>query len=183
MLIGQPLATDLGERMIHNLWAAFSELIRTPFLHLELVWGIVPLYFGLLLNELTSEKANFRTAIQTGFSFFWAAAQWLYPHFKPHAPDGPRLELGAMLPVNLSVTLLVLVLGIVALSSGIRRKYPKYGRFLGYTRFANYFMIAIFPIQARYLEWTWERLLAIVLFAGPLWLVLHVGLRPIRQRR
>src|SRR5215471_11364343 len=108
-------------------WRIFIDLIRAPFEHAELVWGIVPLYFGLLLNELTSAKANFRTAIQTGFSFLWAGAQWLYPYFKTHAPGGPRLELDAMLPVNLVVTFLVLTLGTVALLSGLRRKYPKYG--------------------------------------------------------
>jgi hypothetical protein len=30
--------------MIQNLWAVFAELIRTPFQHLELICGIVPLY-------------------------------------------------------------------------------------------------------------------------------------------
>jgi hypothetical protein len=64
--------------MIHSLWNTFLELIRTPFQHEAMIWGIVPLYFGLLLNDLTSAKANFRTAVQTGFSFIWAAAQWLY---------------------------------------------------------------------------------------------------------
>src|SRR6266567_260177 len=88
----------------------------------------------------------------------------------------PRIELGAMLPVNLLVTFLVIGLGAVAFISGVRRKFPKYCSFLGYTRFSNYFMIAIFPLQARYLEWTWDRLIAIVLFAVPIWLVLHFGL-------
>lgn len=37
---------------------------------------------------------------------------------------GLRLELGAMLPVNLLVTFLVLAFGVVALVSGVRRKYP-----------------------------------------------------------
>jgi hypothetical protein len=143
----------------------------------------VPLYFGLLINELTSAKANYRTAIQTGFSFIWAGLQWLYPYFGPHGRGITRLELGAMLPVNLLVTFLVVALGAVALISGIRRRYPKYGTFLGHTRFANYFMITMFPIQARYLEWTWDRLIAISLFAVPLWLVLHFGLMPIRQRK
>src|SRR5215471_12693492 len=110
--------------MTHNYWATFVELIRTPFEHLELVWGIVPLYFGLLLNEMTSAKANYRTAIQTGFSFIWAGAQWIYPFFKARGPDGPRIEVGAMLPVNLLVTFLVLALGVVALLSGLRKKYP-----------------------------------------------------------
>ena len=55
----------------HHL-AVFAELIRTPFQNLGLVWGVVPLYFALLLSELTSAKKSFRTAIQTGFSFLWA---------------------------------------------------------------------------------------------------------------
>src|SRR6188508_1593524 len=70
--------------MVHSLWNVFAELIVTPFRHLELIWGIVPLYFGLLLNEMTSTKASYRTAIQTGFSFLWAGAQWLYPYLRLH---------------------------------------------------------------------------------------------------
>ncbi|MDB6121791.1 MAG: hypothetical protein JWQ71_784 [Pedosphaera sp.] len=169
--------------MIHNYWATFVELIRTPFEHVSLVWGIVPLYFALLLNEMTSAKANFRTAIQTGFSFLWAGAQWLYPYFKARGPGGPKVEWNAMQPVTLLVTLLVLAFGAIALFSGIRGRYPKYGRFLGYTRFSNYFMITIFPIQAHYLSWTWERLVAIAIFAVPIWVVLHFGLMPVRMRK
>ena len=169
--------------MNHDYWSTFVELVATPFQHIEMIWGIVPLYFALLLNEMTSAKANFRTAIQTGFSFLWAGAQWLYPYFKTRSAGAPRLELGAMLPINLLVTFLVLGFGALALISGIRRKYPKYGSFLGHTRFSNYFMIAIFPIQARSLLWTWERLIAIVVFAVPIWLVLHFGLMPVRNRK
>src|SRR5712671_1525796 len=101
--------------MTHTYWTTFAELIQTPFQHLSLVWGIVPLYFALALNELTSAKANFRTAIQTGFSFIWAATQWLYPYFKPLGPGIPGVDWKAMLPINLLVTFLVLSLGIVAL--------------------------------------------------------------------
>lgn len=167
--------------MNHDYWATFVELIVTPFQHVSLVWGIVPLYSALLLNELTSTKANFRTAIQTGFSFVWAGAQWLYPYFRPHAAGGPLIEWNALLPINLFVTLLVLVLGVIALISGLRRHYPKYCGFLGYTRFSNYFMITIYPIQSHYLQWTWDRLISIILFAVPIWLVLHFGLMPVRK--
>ena len=165
-----------------HYWNTFAGLISTPFVHITLVWGIVPLYFGLLLNELTSDKANFRTALQTGFSFLWAGAQWLWPYFKPRGHGVPQIEFNAMLPVNLLVTFLVIALGFVALASGVRKKFPRHLRFIGHTRFANYFMIAIFPIQSHYLEWTWERLIAIVLFAVPIWLLLHFGLMPIRNR-
>ncbi len=167
--------------MIQSYWTAFVELIVTPFQQVPLIWGIVPLYFGLLLNEITSAKANFRTAIQTGFSFLWAGAQWLYPYFKSRGPHGPHVEFNAMLPVNLLVTFLVIALGVVALVCGLGKRFPKYARVLGYTRFANYFMITIFPIQAHFLEWTWPRLAAIALFAAPVWLLLHFGLMPLRR--
>ena len=164
--------------------AVFAELIRTPFQHLQLVWGIVPLYFALLLSELTSAKKSFRTAIQTGFSFLWAGAQWLYLFRNAVATSSPsNVAFKRLQTVNLVVTVLVLVLGAVALYSGLRRRYPKYATFLGHTRFSNYFMITIYPIQAHALEWTWTRLAAIAIFAVPVWLVLHFGLMPLRGRK
>lgn len=168
---------------MHYYWSEFVTLLVTPFKHISLIWGIVPLYFGLLLNETTSDKANFRTAIQTGFSFLWAVAQWTYPLFA--STPAPRPALSA---INALVTILVFVFGLVALLSGVRKRFPKYGRFLGHTRFANYFMIMIFPMQAlgsttHYLDWTWGRLAAIIIFAVPVWLALHFGLMPIRGNK
>jgi hypothetical protein len=167
----------------HDYWATFVELIERPFQHIEMIWGIVPLYFALLLNEMTSARASYRTAIQTGFSFLWAGAQWLYPYFKARPADAPQLELNALLPINLAVTFLVIGLGALALISGIRRKYPQFGSFLGHTRFSNYFMITIYPMQAHHLSWTWDRLAAIAIFAVPIWLALNFGLMPIRNRK
>lgn len=167
--------------MIHDYWAIFLELLHAPFQHETLIWGIVPLYFALLLNELTSAKANFRTAIQTGFSFLWAAAQWLYPYFRGSAGGHVPRESISLWSINSAVTFLVLVLGVLALVSGLLRRYPKYGSFLGHTRFSNYFMITIYPMQTHTLIWTWQRLGAIALFAAPVWLVLHFGLMPFRK--
>lgn len=164
---------------MHLYWSAFTELIETPFTRIVLVWGIVPLYFGLFLNELTADKATFRTAIQTGFSFLWAGAQWLYALY--HAQGG-HLTLSGQSPVRLLVTLLVLVFGTMALLSGLRKHFAKNLRFLGHTRFANYFMIMIFPIQSHAMDWTWPRFLAIVFFAVPVWLLLHFSLMPIRGK-
>src|SRR5256885_1852827 len=121
--------------MVADYLNLFWQIIRTPFEHTALIWGIVPLYFALLLNELTSGKASFRAAVQTGFSFIWAGAQWLYPYFQPHGHHGPAIEWNAMLPVNLFVTILVLILGGLALFSGLQKKYPRYCGFLGHTRF------------------------------------------------
>jgi hypothetical protein len=166
---------------MHQYWVAFTTLIRTPFTATPLMWEIVPLYFALLLSELTSTKANYRTAIQTGFSLIWAGVQWLWPHFALNGRTGPRLDVGAMLPVQMFFSFLVLALGFLAFYSGLRKRFPKRCEFLGRTRFVNYFMITIFPMQARVLPWTWENAAAICLFALPVWLVLHFGLWPFRH--
>ena len=164
-----------------HYWHTFLVIVQTPFQHTELIWGIGPLYFGWLLNELTSSKASFRTAVQTGFTFVWAAAQWLWQSGHKRAPHAPLISIDALFALNMLVTLLVLAVGLLALVSGLRRKFPKRCKFLGHTRFAAYFMIAIFPMQAHYLAWTWERLAAVVIFAVPVWLVVHVGLMPVRK--
>jgi hypothetical protein len=161
-------------------WSAFVELIVTPFKHRELIWGIVPLYFGLILNETASSKANFRTALQTGFSFLWAGLQWI---FNPRAAPGRPLDSYASQSIHLLVTILVLTFGVVALFCGARKRFPKHGRFLGHTRFANYFMITIFPMQTYWLAWRWAQLVAVVIFALPIWLALHFGLMPFRGRK
>jgi hypothetical protein len=79
------------------------------------------------------------------------------------------------------VTLLVIAFGLMAFISGIRRKFPKRFQFLGHTRFAAYFMVAMFPMQAHYLKWRWDHLVTILLFAIPVWLVVHLGTMPLRR--
>lgn len=162
-----------------SLTATFWELIRVPFLHAELIWGIVPLYFGWVVNELTSSKANFSTAVQTGFVLLWAGAQWVW---QSTTSGGPKVAAGVWIPVNWGVTGVVLILGALALWSGLRRRYPKGMRFLGHTRFAGYFMIAVFPVQAGHLAWSWQRVAAIVVFALPVWMLVHLALWPLRRR-
>jgi len=162
-------------------WLTFTELLATPFHHVELVWGIVPLYFAWIFNELTSAKRSFHTAVQTGFSFLWCGAHWTWQYLAAIPHPERHLTLDALLAVNVMVTILVVLIGIVALVSGMRRRYPRHGSFLGYTRFSNYFMIAIFPIQSRYLDWSWDRLLTILIFAVPIWGVLQLGLMPVRK--
>ena len=168
--------------MINHYGHIFEKLISTPFQHVDLIWGIVPLYFGWLLNELTSNKATFRTAIQAGFSFLWAGAHWTYQYLSKRPASAPPFNLNTLFAVNVMVTILVLVIGIVALTSGLRRKYPRGCSFLGHFRFGNYFMITLFPIQSGYHKWSWDVVAAIAIFAIPLWLLLHFGLMPLRKR-
>jgi hypothetical protein len=166
--------------VLGSLAATFWELIRAPFQDPELIWGIVPLYFSWMLNELTSGKANFTTAIQTGFALLWAASHWIWQAFQAH-PARLADASHAMPAVNWAVNLVVVLLGAMALWAGLRRRYPRGWKFLGHTRFAGYFMITIFPIQAGTLNWNWERLGALAAFALPVWLLTHLLLVPLRR--
>ena len=42
-------------------------------------------------------------------------------------------------------------------------------------------MITILPMQSNYLPWSWKRVMAIVLFAMPIWLAFHFGFKPLRS--
>ncbi len=92
---------------------------------------------------------------------------------------GPKIALDALLAVNVLVT--IGVLGVPVFVNGLRRRYPRGCSFLGHTWFCNYFMIAIYPIQAHHLGWSAGRALPILAFALPLWLLLHFGLMPVRR--
>jgi hypothetical protein len=167
--------------VLESYWHVFAQLITAPFHQTELIWGIVPLYFGWLLNELTSPRASFRTALQTGFSFLWAGAHWIYQ--STHPTYGARLRSASSPALNFLVTALVIGFGLLALWSGTRRRFPKYGSFLGHTRFANYFMIAIFPIQSNVLAWSWDRLVAMALFAAPTWIAVELIAAPVHAQK
>jgi len=156
--------------VLSEYFTIFSQLIREPFQHPEMVWGIVPLYFSWAFAELTGEKANFKTAIQTGFNLLWAGAQWTWQHAQVRS--GEEIDLGALFAVNVIVTGLTIFMGALALYSGLRRRFPKYCSFLGHTRFSSYLTITIFPIQASNRDWAWDFLIAILIFAIPTWLIL-----------
>jgi len=80
----------------------FLEILISPFGHAEMVWGIVPLYFGWIVNELTSAKPSYHTAIQTGFSFMWAGAHWSYQYLSTKPTSADDFNLRIFLAVNVT---------------------------------------------------------------------------------
>ncbi|MFN0069538.1 MAG: hypothetical protein ACKVYV_18120 [Limisphaerales bacterium] len=166
-----------------NLGGTLVELLVSPFvwegrINGKLIWGIVPLYAGWVVNELGAARATSRTALNTGASFLWAGLHWSWLLFVERVGPASR---GAV-AVSLLVTGVVLAAGAVALVAGLRRKLPRRLRFLGHTRFANYFMIAIYPMQSGFLAWTWPRVAAVAMFAPVVWVLVQMARLPWRGR-
>lgn len=168
---------------MEELARTFWELIRIPFRHSDTVWGILPLYAAWLINEITDPKASHRTALQTGASFLWAGAHWAYLSLYSRPAWMVKINLlNNLFVVSVAVTLVVILLGGIALTCGVRKKFLPGFSFLGHVRFSSYFVITIYGIQANYLQWSWERVAAIVAFALPVWLAVHLALKPWRKR-
>ena len=166
---------------METLWNVFRELLVVPFRHVDMVWGIVPLYFSWITAELTATKASPRTALQTGFTLLWAGANWTWQTLRERPEGLPPVSLDALLMVKSAVTLTVLALGLIAFVAGIRRRLPKTFRFLGHARFAGYFLITIFPMQSAFLPWTWARVAAVAAFAPLVWILVQGLTYPIRR--
>lgn len=158
--------------MLERLITEFLLLVATPFRHISLVWGIVPVYVAWVFSELTPQKRSYRTALQTGFSFVWSAAQWYWKW------EGRGKAPGV---ANLVCTAIFAVFGLLALWSGVRRRFPKRMEFLGHARFANYLVIAVYPMMAGYLSWTMPRAAAVAVFAPVVWVLVHLVLAPFRR--
>jgi hypothetical protein len=164
-------------RVMADYAGIFWELIHKPFdPRTGLVWGIVPLYFSWACSELTGARPNFNTAIQTGFNLVWAGAHWTW-QYSQNPFRGGRVDVGALFAVNVMVTFITVLLGAIALYCGMRRRFPKYTTFLGHSRFSSYLTITAFPIQSNYFKWSWDRLIAILIFAIPIWIVLSLFVR------
>ncbi len=70
-----------------TLAKALGTLLVAPLTQMELVWGVVPLYFGWVVNELTGSKASYGTAMQTGFALVWSGLHWIW-QFRQHPGRG-----------------------------------------------------------------------------------------------
>jgi hypothetical protein len=160
--------------MLNNLALAFLGLVAAPFRDISMIWGVVPVYVAWLMSETTPQRRSYRTALQTGFSFVWSAAQW-YWRFEGHARGRPP---GV---VSLVFTALFALFGLLALWSGIRRRFPKRMAFLGHARFGNYLLVAVYPMMAGALPWTFLRAAAVAVFAPVVWAAVHFLLLPFRK--
>jgi len=166
---------------IHEYWMQWLGLVVSPFQNLSVVWlGILPLYVTLLLGELYKSKVSFAHAVANGFVMLWAGLNWgvrLAGYGWPkYVFQVSRNEM----TLAWLVTVVVVAVAVFTIIIGFRKSDQGLCAVLGHTRFSCYFLILFYPLQTHLLHWDSNRLVAILVFALPSWLVIYLIGRLIR---
>jgi hypothetical protein len=165
-------AVELGGRAVpvEGYLTKFVQLLVVPFDNLGRAWPILPVYTALILGEIYRSKISFGHAVGNGFVMLWAGATW--------ARDLARASAFAYVFSNKALAWVVagaaIALGVFAILLGVRRKDKALCEMLGHTRFSCYFIIALYPMQAGLVSWSWTNLAAILIFALPCWGLIYL---------
>jgi len=156
------------------------ELIVAPFRDLGAVWlGIVPLYVSLLLGELYKSKVSFGHAVGNGFVMLWTGLNWTM-HLSNLGFFAYLGDIRSRTAIAWLVAVCAVGLGIFTIVLGLRKKDRTLCQILGHTRFSNYFLITLYPMQVGLIRWNWPSLSAVLVFALPAWLFVYLVGRLLR---
>ncbi len=146
------------------------HLLQVPFGNLNTVWGILPVYATLILGEVYDAKMNYGRAVVNGVMMILVGADWAWHLSRAGSWDYIFTEM----KLPWIVTASCLAVGAFTVILGIRRKDKKLATILGHTRFSAYFLITLYPMQARLIPWSESALVAILIFALPAWLLIYL---------
>lgn len=162
-------------------WMNWLTLVTEPFRHFGAVWlGILPLYVTLVLGELYKKNVSFGHAVGNGFVMLWAGLNW-GAYLSGVGWRGYMLQASKQqMTVAWLVTATTVALGLFTIVLGLRKKDKTLCEVLGHTRFSCYFLILLYPMQARLLNWDHSYLIAVLVFALPFWFIVYLVGRLIR---
>jgi len=166
---------------LQTFWMNWLMLVVEPFRHFGVVWlGILPLYVTLVLGELYKKNVSFSHAVGNGFVMMWAGLNW-GAHLSGIGWMGYAMQSSkSQMSVAWLVTAAVAALGVFTVVLGLRKKDKTLCEVLGHTRFSCYFLILLYPMQARLLGWDHSYLIAVLVFALPVWFIVYLLGRTVR---
>ena len=153
-----------------SYWSEFVTLLVVPFSNLDTVWGILPIYASMVLGEVYEGKMDFGRAVINGAVMLLAGLDWAW-HLS-RASSFAYMFSEMSLPWL--VTAVCIGLGIFTVILGLRRKDKPLAATLGHTRFSCYYIILLYPMQARLVPWSTSALVGIMIFAIPAWVLIYL---------
>lgn len=156
--------------LLHTYSVNFLELLIVPFRNLDTVWGILPVYASLVLGEIYEGKMNYGRAVINGVVMLLAGLDWAW-----HLSNASSFAyMFSEMALPWVVTAICIGLGAFTVVLGLRRKDKTLAVTLGHSRFSCYYIILLYPMQARLVPWTTEALVAILIFAIPSWILIYL---------
>ena len=149
---------------------SFLELLIVPFRNLDTVWGILPVYASLVLGEVYEGKMNYGRAVINGAVMLLAGLDWAWHLSRANS----WAYMFAEMSLPWIVTAICIGLGSFTVVLGLRRRDKALAGALGHSRFSCYFIILLYPMQARLVPWTSDALVALLVFAVPCWIVIYL---------
>ncbi|MCX7916229.1 MAG: hypothetical protein N3A53_08010 [Verrucomicrobiae bacterium] len=154
---------------IEGYLVRFVHLLVVPFQNLDTVWGILPVYVAVILAEVYETRMDYGRAVINGAMMLLVGADWAWHLSKA----GGLAYLFTEMKLPWLVTACCIGVGAFTMILGLRRKDKRLARLLGHMRFSGYFLITLYPMQARLVPWTQDSLVAILVFAIPCWLLIY----------
>ena len=134
------------------------KIFAAPFLHLEMLWIIIPIYLSWFVTDFFQERkgTSIGNAIANGVVVFWVSFDWIRTVFESMAGFSWSLV------VKFVLIGLVFMYGLMILIEGMRGHniVTKLGR----VRETTYVLLMFTPIIYQEIELSWKIALAIVLF-------------------
>ena len=150
-------------------WSQFITLLVVPFQNLDMVWGILPIYASMILGEIYEGRMDFGRAVINGAVMLLAGLDWAW-----HLSRASNLAyLFSDMSLPWLVTAICIGLGVFTIILGLRRKDKPLAATLGHTRFSCYYIILLYPMQARLVPWSSSALVATLVFAIPAWVLIY----------
>ncbi len=141
-----------------SLLLTWLGIFAAPFLHLEMLWIIIPIYLSWMVTDFFQERkgTSIGNAIANGVVVFWVSFDWMRTVIES------LTIFSWSLVVKFVLIGLVFMYGLMILIEGMRGHniVTKLGR----VRETSYVLLMFTPIIYNEIELSWKVILSIILF-------------------
>lgn len=147
---------------IWDLFLMWVGLFKSPFINLNLLWIIVPIWFAWFFAEFFQEKrkTSFGNAISNGVVPIWVAVDWTRFLVTKLTIENFNFEMDIIFKLGLCV--FIFLYGIMVIFMGIDG--DKSTKYFGRIRVISYFLLMFTPIIYGVAELSGEIIISIGLF-------------------
>ncbi len=156
---------DILVSVLLFVWAmlkAWLYIFAVPFMHLDTLWIMVPIWLNWFFAEFFQEKkgTSFGNAISNGVIPFWGGIDWM--RNITNSLIAGTANFSFLVFAKYLVSVLILVYGLVIVIFGIKAR--KFIHISGRVRVVTYILVVFTPFIYGVVDYTYIHFLSIILF-------------------